>query len=81
MIAIGMIVGSDYTKGIPNVGIMTALEILQEFHGTCMERLEKFRLILFIFVEFKLTFSFLLDIGGKKHKIRNIKLNQKCSNV
>ncbi|CAF5068835.1 unnamed protein product, partial [Rotaria sp. Silwood1] len=43
MIAIGMIVGSDYTKGIPNAGIMTALEILQEFHGTCMERLEKFR--------------------------------------
>ncbi|CAF1293158.1 unnamed protein product [Adineta steineri] len=43
MIAVGMIVGSDYTKGIPNAGIMTALEILQEFHGTCMERLEKFR--------------------------------------
>ncbi|CAF3193843.1 unnamed protein product [Rotaria socialis] len=43
MIAIGMIVGSDYTNGIPNAGIMTALEILQEFHGTCMERLEKFR--------------------------------------
>lgn len=43
MIAVGMIVGSDYTKGIPNAGLMTALEILQEFHGTCMERLEKFR--------------------------------------
>jgi 5'-3' exonuclease len=43
MIAIGMIVGSDYTKGISNAGIMTALEILQEFHGTCMERLQKFR--------------------------------------
>jgi DNA excision repair protein ERCC-5 len=45
MIAIGMIVGSDYTKGIANAGVMTALEILQEFHGTCMERLEKFRSI------------------------------------
>jgi 5'-3' exonuclease len=43
MIAMGMIVGSDYTKGIPNAGIMTALDILQEFHGTCMERLQKFR--------------------------------------
>jgi 5'-3' exonuclease len=29
-----MIVGSDYTKGIPNAAIITALEILQEFHGT-----------------------------------------------
>ena len=45
MIAIGMIVGSDYTKGISNAGIMTAIEILQEFHGTCMERLEKFRFV------------------------------------
>jgi hypothetical protein len=27
---------------------MTALEILQEFHGTCMERLEKFRWIGFL---------------------------------
>jgi len=35
MIAIGMIVGSDYTRGIPNAGIITALEILQEFHGNC----------------------------------------------
>ena len=43
MIAIGMIVGSDYTRGIPNAGIITALEILQEFHGNCMERLNKFR--------------------------------------
>jgi DNA excision repair protein ERCC-5 len=43
MIAVGMIVGSDYTKGIPNAGIITALQILQEFHGTCMERLKKFR--------------------------------------
>ncbi len=43
-----MIVGSDYTKGIPNAAIITALEILQEFHGTCMERLEKFRWIGFL---------------------------------
>lgn len=43
MIAIGMIVGSDYTKGIDNAGLMTALEILQEFHGSCLVRLEKFR--------------------------------------
>jgi 5'-3' exonuclease len=48
MIAIGMIVGSDYTKGISNAGIVTAIEILQEFHGTCMERLEKFQFVLLL---------------------------------
>ncbi|CAF1086862.1 unnamed protein product [Didymodactylos carnosus] len=43
MIAVAMIVGSDYTKGIEKAGVMTAIEILKEFHGDCMERLKKFR--------------------------------------
>ncbi|CAF1245559.1 unnamed protein product [Rotaria sordida] len=45
LIAIGIAVGSDHIKGIPNTAVITALEILQEFRETPMERLEKFRLI------------------------------------
>jgi DNA excision repair protein ERCC-5 len=41
LIDLAQLLGSDYTEGIPNVGPVTALEIITEFAGT--ESLEDFR--------------------------------------
>jgi 5'-3' exonuclease len=76
MIAIGMIVGSDYTEGIANAGIMTALDILQEFHGTCMERLEKFQLVINEHRE-NVVDRCILVVGGEKRKSLIINVNRK----
>lgn len=38
-----MLVGSDYTEGIENVGIVKAIEILQEFEGDGIEKLKNFK--------------------------------------
>lgn len=43
LVCFAMLVGSDYTEGIMNVGPVTALEILSEFPGENMEPLTKFR--------------------------------------
>ncbi len=37
-------VGSDYTTGVENVGIVKAMEILNEFNGDGFEKLENFKL-------------------------------------
>jgi 5'-3' exonuclease len=37
------LVGSDYTLGIENVGVVKAMEILQEFEGTGIEKLKKIK--------------------------------------
>ncbi|XP_015280645.1 PREDICTED: DNA repair protein complementing XP-G cells, partial [Gekko japonicus] len=39
LISLAYLLGSDYTEGIPNVGYVTAMEILNEFPGRGMEPL------------------------------------------
>lgn len=43
LVCFAMLVGSDYTDGIMNVGPVTALEVLSEFPGEGMEPLTQFR--------------------------------------
>ncbi len=43
LICVAMLVGSDYTEGIENVGIVKAIEILQEFEGDGIEKLKNFK--------------------------------------
>ncbi len=43
LINVALLVGSDYTEGIENVGIVKAIEILQEFEGTGLEVLKNFK--------------------------------------
>ncbi len=44
LIAIAILVGSDYTNGIENVGIVKAIEILQEFDGASgLKKLQNFK--------------------------------------
>ncbi|XP_042661831.1 DNA excision repair protein ERCC-5 isoform X1 [Tyto alba] len=42
LINLAYLLGSDYTEGIPNVGFVTAMEILNEFPGHGVEPLLKF---------------------------------------
>ncbi|NWI85756.1 ERCC5 protein, partial [Pitta sordida] len=42
LINLAYLLGSDYTEGIPNVGSVTAMEILNEFPGRGLEPLLKF---------------------------------------
>ncbi|XP_037996499.1 DNA repair protein complementing XP-G cells-like [Motacilla alba alba] len=42
LINLAYLLGSDYTEGIPNVGCVTAMEILNEFPGHGLEPLIKF---------------------------------------
>jgi DNA excision repair protein ERCC-5 len=43
MILLALLTGSDYTDGIPDVGPVTAMEILAEFPGTGVEPLKEFK--------------------------------------
>jgi DNA excision repair protein ERCC-5 len=43
LINIALLVGSDYTTGIENVGIVKAMEILNEFEGNGLEKLINFK--------------------------------------
>ena len=43
MINVALLVGSDYTEGIENVGIVKTVEILQEFEGSGLEKLKNFK--------------------------------------
>lgn len=43
LINIAYLVGSDYTQGIENVGIVKAVEILKEFDGDGLEKLRNFK--------------------------------------
>jgi hypothetical protein len=38
-----MLVGSDYTLGVENVGLVRAVEIMQEFEGKGLEKLKNFK--------------------------------------
>lgn len=50
LINLAYLLGSDYTEGIPNVGFVTAMEILNEFPGRGLEPLLKFAYALFYHV-------------------------------
>ena len=43
LICIAYLVGSDYSEGIEGVGIVKAVEILQEFEGEHLEKLKNFK--------------------------------------
>ena len=43
LICIAFLVGSDYSEGVETVGIVRAVEILQEFEGSGFEKLKNFK--------------------------------------
>lgn len=43
LINLAYLLGSDYTEGIPGVGYVTGMEILNEFPGPALEPLLQFR--------------------------------------
>lgn len=43
MINLAYLLGSDYTEGVPGVGYVTGMEILNEFPGPGLEPLIQFR--------------------------------------
>ena len=43
MITLAYLLGSDYTEGVGQVGVVSAMEILRDFPGTGMETLKKFK--------------------------------------
>ncbi|RNA31809.1 DNA repair complementing XP-G cells [Brachionus plicatilis] len=43
LIDIALLVGSDYTEGVENVGIVKAVEILNEFEGNGLEKLKNLK--------------------------------------
>ena len=51
-----LLVGSDYTEGVENVGIVKAVEILQEFEGDGLEKLQNFKYNVFSIFFFYLIY-------------------------
>ena len=45
LINLAYLLGSDYTVGVPGVGIVTAMEVLKDFHGCGLEVLQKFKYV------------------------------------
>lgn len=45
MINLAYLLGSDYTEGVPGVGYVTGMEILNEFPGPGLEPLVEFRCV------------------------------------
>ena len=43
LINLAYLLGSDYTVGVAGVGIVTAMEVLKDFHGCGLEVLQKFK--------------------------------------
>ena len=70
LINIAYLVGSDYTQGIENVGIVKAVEILKEFDGDGLDKLRNFKWVRII-----LFFSLLLL--AVKIEITNIAKSRK----
>lgn len=64
LINLAYLLGSDYTEGIPNVGFVTAMEILNEFPGHGFEPLLKFAYALLDFVVFLSYFSVISVLVG-----------------
>lgn len=47
LINLAYLLGSDYTEGVPGVGYVTGMEILNEFPGLGLEPLREFRCVCF----------------------------------
>lgn len=45
LINLAYLLGSDYTEGVPGVGYVTGMEILNEFPGSGLEPLMEFRFV------------------------------------
>lgn len=45
LINLAYLLGSDYTEGVPGVGYVTGMEILNEFPGSGLEPLTQFRCV------------------------------------
>jgi len=43
LIEVALLIGSDYTEGVESVGLVKAVEILQEFEGNGLEKLKNFK--------------------------------------
>ena len=43
LINLAYLLGSDYTVGVAGVGVVTAMEVLKDFHGCGLEVLQKFK--------------------------------------
>ena len=43
LINLAYLLGSDYTLGIAGVGIVTAMEVLKDFHGCGLQVLQNFK--------------------------------------
>nr|XP_019933942.1 PREDICTED: DNA repair protein complementing XP-G cells homolog [Paralichthys olivaceus] len=46
LINLAYLLGSDYTEGVPGVGYVTGMEILNEFPGPGLEPLTQFRCVM-----------------------------------
>jgi len=65
LINIALLVGSDYTTGIENVGIVKAVEILNEFEGNGLEKLINFKWFQLLNTQF-FKFCFYLNFFFRK---------------
>ena len=59
LINLALLVGSDYTLGIENVGLVKGVEILNEFEGDGIEKLKNFK---YKITSVKLYYLYLLKI-------------------
>ena len=48
LVNMALLCGSDYTEGVQGIGPVTALEILAEFPGIGLEKLQRFAYVIFL---------------------------------
>ncbi|CAB3998899.1 DNA repair complementing XP-G cells homolog [Paramuricea clavata] len=66
LIAIALLTGSDYTEGIQGIGIVSAMEIINEFSGEGIEKLQNLK-------------SWLYD--KSRHQLHESKVKNKLKNI
>ena len=48
LVNMALLCGSDYTEGVQGIGPVTALEILAEFPGVGLEKLQRFAYVVIL---------------------------------